>query len=153
METNGRKVVIIGGGIAAFAPRCMHKNADTRAESWKCTTCWRLAMSWRPRRLHFDRPLSSRNAHWLFAAITRMRTRSGASCSTLQTVNLPSSIIVRFGRMETEDGDFLAIPTDVDRLETEFLARAPQDAEQIRRLASPSGVSASSKCPIPARVG
>ena len=37
-----------------------------------------------------------------------------------------------FGRLETEDGDVLAIPTDVDRLERELLARAPQDARQIR---------------------
>jgi phytoene dehydrogenase-like protein len=39
-------------------------------------------------------------------------------------------------RLETEHGERLSIYTDVDRMEAELVKRAPQDASEIRRLAS-----------------
>jgi phytoene dehydrogenase-like protein len=39
-------------------------------------------------------------------------------------------------RLETAPGEYLSIYTNVERMETELLKRAPQDAAEIRRLAS-----------------
>jgi phytoene dehydrogenase-like protein len=39
-------------------------------------------------------------------------------------------------RLETEHGEYLTIYTNVDRMETELLQRAPQDAAEIRHFAS-----------------
>jgi phytoene dehydrogenase-like protein len=41
-----------------------------------------------------------------------------------------------FARVESERGEVLRIFADVDRLESEFLTIAPEDAEQIRRFTS-----------------
>jgi phytoene dehydrogenase-like protein len=41
-----------------------------------------------------------------------------------------------FTRIETEHGESLSVYADVDRMEAEFLRRAPEDAAEVRRLAN-----------------
>jgi phytoene dehydrogenase-like protein len=41
-----------------------------------------------------------------------------------------------FARLETEDGEFLDVYANVERMEAEFLQRAPQDVTEIRRFAA-----------------
>ena len=131
METNGRKVVIIGGGIAGLCAAVYAQKCGYQAEVLEMhDMAGGLAMSWRRGAYTFETCL-----HWFFGADPNGAMHAQWS-ELFDIAKLTFVDLVEFGRMETEDGDFLAIPTDVDRLETEFLARAPQDAEQIRRLAS-----------------
>jgi phytoene dehydrogenase-like protein len=131
METNGRKIVIIGGGIAGLCAAVYAQKCGYQAEVLEMhDMAGGLAMSWRRGAYTFETCL-----HWFFGADPNGAMH--AQWSELFDIEKLTFVdLVEFGRMETEDGDFLAIPTDVDRLEKEFLARAPQDAEQIRRLAS-----------------
>src|SRR5581483_10126725 len=52
-----------------------------------------------------------------------------------------------YARLETEHGESLSIYTNVDRMETELLQRAPQDASEIRHLAS--AIRKLAKLPLP----
>ncbi len=131
MEKNGKKIVIIGGGIAGLCAAVYAQKCGYQAEVLEMhDMAGGLAMSWRRGAYTFETCL-----HWFFGADPKGAMHAQWS-ELFDIAKLTFVDLVEFGRMETEDGDFLAIPTDADRLEKEFLARAPQDAKQIRRLAS-----------------
>jgi phytoene dehydrogenase-like protein len=131
METNGRKIVIIGGGIAGLCAAVYAQKCGYQAEVLEMhDMAGGLAMSWRRGAYTFETCL-----HWFFGSDPKGAMHAQWS-EVFDVEKLTFVDLVEYGRMETEDGDFLTIPTDVDRLENELLARAPQDTRQIRRLAS-----------------
>jgi phytoene dehydrogenase-like protein len=54
-----------------------------------------------------------------------------------------------FARIETEDGEFLDVYANVDRMEAEFLRRASQDATEVRRFAAAARRFANFELPDP----
>jgi phytoene dehydrogenase-like protein len=126
MIQNGKKIVVIGGGIAGlctavYALRCgyevevleMHDMAGGLAMSWRrgpytFETClhWLVGSS----------PNGDFHAHW----------EEVADIGKLTFIN-PDEFV----RIESQEGDCLTIFTNVDRLEEELLRRAPQDAAAI----------------------
>jgi phytoene dehydrogenase-like protein len=126
---NGRKVLIVGGGIAGlcagvYALRCgydvelveMHERLGGLATSWQrggytFETCLHWLLGSHPqRRMH---------THW----------REVFDIDRLHFVNP-----VEYVRFETQSGERLIIYSDPDRLEAELLRVSPQDAEESRRF-------------------
>jgi phytoene dehydrogenase-like protein len=131
MNPNGKKIVIIGGGIAGLCAAVYAQKCGYQVEVLEMhDMAGGLAMSWRRGAYTFETCL-----HWFFGSDPKGAMHALWS-ELFDLEKLTFVDLVEFGRLETEDGDVLAIPTDVDRLEQELLARAPQDAKQIRRLAS-----------------
>jgi phytoene dehydrogenase-like protein len=131
MTGNGRKIAIVGGGIAGlcagvYAARCgyevevleMHEIAGGLATSWKRGEyTFETCLHW----LYGSKPGSAMHRMWLEV------------CDLDRLEIVP---IRKFGQIETADGESLAIWTDAGRLEEELLRRAPADAAQVRRFAA-----------------
>ncbi len=127
MRKNGRRIIIIGGGIAGlctavYALKCgyqvqvleMHEMAGG------------LAMSWCRGPYTFETCL-----HWLVGS------KSGGEfhAQWLEVFDVDKLRFIdpaEFVRIQSETGDSLSIFTNVDRLEAELLRRSPQDAAAIR---------------------
>jgi phytoene dehydrogenase-like protein len=146
METSGRKIVIIGGGIAGLCAAVYAQKCGYQVEVLEMhDMAGGLAMSWRRGGYTFETCL-----HWFFGSDPKGAMHAQWS-EVFDIERLTFVDLVEFVHLETEDGESLAIPTDVDRLEKEFLARAPQDAKQIRRLASAIRRLREFKMPDPAK--
>ena len=131
MTGNGRKIVIVGGGISGlcagvYAARCgyevevleMHEIAGGLATSWKRGEyTFETCLHW----LYGSKPGSSMHRMWLEV------------CDLDKLEFVP---IGEFGRIETASGEALTIWTNADRLEEELLRRAPQDGAEVRRFAA-----------------
>jgi phytoene dehydrogenase-like protein len=129
MNKHGRKIVIVGGGIAGlcaavYALKCgydvevleMHDMAGGLAMSWRRGAyTFETCLHW----LIGSKPGADFNAHW----------QEVCDIHKLTFIN-PE----QFVRIETEGGDNLTIFTNIDRLEVELLRRAPQDGPAIRDL-------------------
>ena len=131
MQNNGRKIVIIGGGIAGLCAAVYAQKCGYQAEVLEMhDMAGGLAMSWRRGAYTFETCL-----HWFYGSDPKGAMH--AQWSELLDIDRLTFVDLReFSRLETEDGDSLTIPTDADRLEKKLLARAPQDSKEIRRLAS-----------------
>jgi phytoene dehydrogenase-like protein len=129
MNQNGRRIVIIGGGIAGLCAAVYAQRSGYQAEVLEMhTMTGGLAMSWQRHGFTFETCL-----HWLVGSkpgsdFNRI-WREVCDIDQLQFVD-PAEFV----RMETEHGESLRVFTDVDRLEKELLERAPQDAAAIRAL-------------------
>jgi len=129
MAQHQRKMVIIGGGIAGLCTAVYAQKCGYNAEVLEMHSMpGGLAMSWNRGQYTFETCL-----HWLLGS------KSGGEMNAqwLEVVDLSGLQIVdpiEFTRIETESGDCLHIYADVDRLEAEFLQRAPQDKAQILRF-------------------
>src|SRR5579872_3149225 len=129
MNRNGRKVVIIGGGIgglctAVYALKCGYEVEVLEMSD----VAGGLAMSWRRGPYTFETCL-----HWLVGSNPHGEFRAQWE----EVFDIEKLTIVdpeEFVRIETEDGDRLSVYTNVDRLEAELLRRAPQDEAAIREL-------------------
>ena len=131
MQPNGRKIVIIGGGIgglcaAVYALKCGYQvevlEMNDRAGG--------LAMSWHRGPYTFETCL-----HWLLGS------RPGGEFNETwhEICELDRLRFIHpeeFVRMEDEHGKHVTIYTDADRLEAELLDFAPQDADAIREFTS-----------------
>lgn len=127
MKQNGRKVVIIGGGIAGLCTAVYALKCGYDVEVLEMhDMAGGLAMSWRRGPYTFETCL-----HWLVGS-----SPHGEFHAQWQEVfDIQKLTFVdpeEFMRIETERGDRLSIYTDVDRLEAELLRRAPRDAAVIR---------------------
>lgn len=129
MKQNGRKVVIIGGGIAGLSAAVYALKCGYEVEVLEMhDRAGGLAMSWRRGAYTFETCL-----HWLVGS-----SPNGEFHSQWQEIfeigNLSFLNPDEFVRIESDSGDSLKIYTDVDRLESELLERAPQDRVRIRDL-------------------
>ena len=129
MKQNGRKVLIIGGGIAGLSTAVYALNCGYEVEVLEMhEMAGGLAMSWRRGQYTFETCL-----HWLVGSSPHgefhSQWREILDIDKLTFIN-PEEFV----QIETEGGDKLSIYTNVDRLEAELLRRAPQDAFAIRDL-------------------
>jgi phytoene dehydrogenase-like protein len=130
MNQHGRKVVIIGGGVAGLCAAVYAQKCGYQTEVLEMhTITGGLATSWQRGGYTFETCL-----HWLVGSkpggdFNRV-WREVCDIDQLQFV-FPTEM----ARMEDEHGASLPIPTNVDRLEKELLERAPEDAKAIRSLA------------------
>jgi phytoene dehydrogenase-like protein len=129
MERNGRKILIIGGGIgglcaAVYALKCGYEVEVLEMHD----VAGGLAMSWRRGDYTFETCL-----HWLVgsAADGEFHPQWKEIFEIEKLTFVDPEVFVR---IETERGDRLTMYTDVDRLEQELLRRAPQDAASIQGL-------------------
>lgn len=129
MKTNGKQIVIVGGGIAGlcaavYALRCGYKVQVLEMHDM----AGGLAMSWRRGPYTFETCL-----HWLIGSNPHgefhEQWREVFDIDRLQFIN-PHEFV----RIEAEDGDELRIYTNAEMLEAELLRRAPQDAAAIYDL-------------------
>ncbi len=130
MDHNGRKVVIIGGGIAGLSAAVYALTCGYQVEVLEMNdVAGGLAMSWRRGAYTFETCL-----HWLVGS----RSHGELHAQWQEICDIESLTFIdpaEFVRIETESGDSLSIYTNVDRLEAELLRRAPQDGRAIRELA------------------
>lgn len=129
MKTNGRKIVIIGGGIAGLCSAVYALRCGYGAEVLEMhDSVGGLATSWRRGPYTFETCL-----HWLLGSRPggelHREWREVFDIERLTFINHEELV-----RIETETGQSLPIYTDVDRLETQFLGYAPEDADEIREL-------------------
>lgn len=127
MKRNGKKIVIIGGGIAGLCAAVYALKCGYEVEVLEMhDMAGGLAMSWRRGDYTFETCL-----HWLIGS------RSGAEFNDVwrEVCDFNKLTFVdphEFVRIETEDGDTLHLYTNADLLEAELLRRAPQDVDAIR---------------------
>jgi len=127
MEQNGRKIVIIGGGIAGLCAAVYALKCGYQVEVLEMhEMAGGLATSWRRGGYTFETCL-----HWLCGS------KSGGEMHSMwqEVFDIDKLTIVNaeeFVRIEDERGDSLRVYTNIDRLEAELLRRAPQDAAAIR---------------------
>jgi len=127
MTQSGRKIVIIGGGIAGLCTAVYALKCGYRVELLEMhDMAGGLAMSWRRGPYTFETCL-----HWLVGS-----SPNGEFHAQWQEVFDIDRLAVinpeEFVRIESERGDSVTFFTNVDRLEAELLRRAPQDALAIR---------------------
>jgi phytoene dehydrogenase-like protein len=129
MERHGRKVVIIGGGIAGLCAAVYALKCGYDVEVLEMhDMAGGLAMSWRRGNYTFETCL-----HWLIGS--RPGGEFYAEWKEIFDIDKLTFVDPEvFVRIETEGGEHQTIYTDADRLETELLAHAPQDAVPIRAL-------------------
>ena len=127
MNKNGKKVVIIGGGIAGLCTAVYALKCGYEVEVLEMhDMAGGLAMSWSRGAYTFETCL-----HWLVGS-----SPNGDLHAQWQEIfdidRLTFIDPEEFVRIATEGGDHLTIYTNVDRLEAELLDHAPQDAAAIR---------------------
>lgn len=130
MKDNGRKIVIIGGGIAGLCTAVYALKCGYQVEVLEMNDmAGGLATSWRRGNYTFETCL-----HWLLGSKPggemHAQWQEVFDIEKLRFVNLGQLV-----RMEDEMGDSLPIFTNIDLLEAELLKRAPQDLEAIHDLA------------------
>ena len=131
MTKDKRKIVIIGAGIAGLCAAVYARKCGYEVEVLEQhDSAGGLATSWRRGDYTFETCL-----HWLVGSnpngTLHAQWQEVFDIGKLTFVN-PEEYV----RLETEHGESLSIYTNVDRMEAEFLKVAPQDAGEIRRLAS-----------------
>ena len=129
MNANGRRVVIVGGGIAGlsaavYALQCGYKVVVLEQGE----VAGGLAMSWGRGAYTFETCL-----HW-FVGSKPGGELNGMWREVFDIDRLKFVDHDEFVRIETESGDTLHLWTNAARLEEELLRRAPQDEKAIRDL-------------------
>jgi len=131
MTRHRRKIIIVGAGIAGLCAAVYARRCGYEAELIEMhDAAGGLATSWRRGDYTFETCL-----HWLLGSnpdsMMYARWREVFDIGQLKFVN-PEELV----RLEDEHGGVLHIYTNPDRLETELLANAPQDAAAIGRFMS-----------------
>jgi phytoene dehydrogenase-like protein len=129
MNQHGRKIVIVGGGIAGLCAAVYALKCGYDVEVLEMhDMAGGLAMSWRRGTYTFETCL-----HWFVGSKPGTDFHSMWQ-EVFEIDKLTFIDYEQFVRIETESGDSLAVFTNIDRLEAELLRRAPQDAPAIRDL-------------------
>ena len=144
MTQGARKIVIIGAGIAGLCTAVYSRRCGYQVEVLeRHDTAGGLATSWRRGDYTFETCL-----HWLLGSnpdsAMYSRWREVFDIGKLTFVN-PEEFV----RLETEHGECLRIYTDLDRLESELLKQARQDAPEIGRFVSAARRLAGLELPDP----
>lgn len=145
MKNHSQKIVIIGGGIAGLCTAVYAQKCGYQTEILEMhDTPGGLATSWCRGDYRFETCL-----HWLLGS-----NPDGEWFSRwLEVFDIDKLKFVypeEFVRLETEHGECLSVYSNIDRLETEMLDRAPQDADQIRHFISATRSFCKFKLPDPA---
>jgi len=123
MAGTARKMVIIGGGIAGLCAGVYGRKCGYDVEVLEQhDNAGGLATSWRRGDYTFETCL-----HWLLGA----NPERGMHALWREVLDIDRLRFVHpevFARLETKDGEFLDVYANVERMEAEFLQRAPQDA-------------------------
>jgi phytoene dehydrogenase-like protein len=131
MRQNARKIVIIGGGIPGLCAAVYARTFGYEVELLEMHDgAGGLATSWRRDGYTIETCL-----HWLLGS----NPRRPMYARWQDVFDIGRQAFVdpeEYVRLETEHGERLSIYADVDRMEAELVRRAPQDAAEIRRLAS-----------------
>lgn len=126
-----KKVVIIGGGIAGLSAAVYARQSGYQVQVLEMNDmAGGLAMSWHKGPYTFETCL-----HWLYGS----NPGSPMHAQWKEILDIEKLTFVdpeEFVRIESPDGKTLSIYADTDRLQQELLAKAPQDAAEIRRLLS-----------------
>jgi len=129
MNTSGRKIAIIGGGIAGLCAGVYAQKCGYQVEVLEMSEmAGGLAASWRRHGYTFETCL-----HW-FVGSKPGGEMHDQWMEVFDVEQLEFINPIEFVRIEAQGGETLRIPTDVSELEAEFLKRAPQDEPEIRRL-------------------
>ena len=139
------KIIIIGGGIAGLCAAVYAQRCGYQAEVLEMhDSAGGLATSWHRGDYTFETCL-----HWLFGS-----NPDGEMYSRwLEVFDIDALKFVyhdEFVRLESEHGEWLSIYANIDRLESEMLRRAPQDAAEIGKFASAIRSLSKFKMPDPA---
>jgi phytoene dehydrogenase-like protein len=131
MPQDNRKIAVIGAGIAGLCAGVYARRCGYAVEVLEQSDSpGGLATSWRRGDYTFETCL-----HWLLGskphAMLHSQWQEVFDIDKLTFVD-PEEYV----RLETDTGDRLSVNTNVDRMEAEFLKVAPQDASEIRHLAS-----------------
>jgi phytoene dehydrogenase-like protein len=130
MKRNGRKVVIVGGGIAGLCAGVYAQQCGYQAEVLEMhEMAGGLATNWRRGSYIFETCM-----HWLWGS----NPNGQMHARWLELCDLDKLRFIehdRFAYLESETGEFLDVPTNIDRLEKEWLEHSPHDAPAIRQLA------------------
>jgi len=144
MKQGGKRVVIIGGGIAGLCAGVYAQKCGYRAEVLEMQNLpGGLAMSWQRDVYTFETCL-----HWLYGS----KPGDGMHSMWQEVCEIGRLTLVHHEemvRIEAANGESVSFPTNVERLEAELLARSPQDATAIRRLAADIRSLAKFKMPNP----
>ncbi|MGO9938883.1 MAG: phytoene desaturase family protein, partial [Terracidiphilus sp.] len=129
MKQNGRKIEIVGGGIAGLCTAVYAQKCGYQAEVLEMNSiAGGLATSWQRGHYTFETCL-----HWLLGS----KPGGEMHAQWQDVLDIDKLTFVNpevFSRIETESGESLTIYTNVDKLEAELLRRAPQDKKEILRL-------------------
>ena len=126
MKRNGKKIVVIGGGIAGLSAAVYALKCGYEVEVLEMNSmAGGLAMSWHRGPYTFETCL-----HWLIGS------KPGGEFNQVwkELVDLDKLTFINpheFVRIETDDGDSLRVYTNADMLEAELLRRAPDDLAAI----------------------
>ena len=129
MKHNGRKIVIVGGGIAGLCAAVYALKCGYDVEVLEMNdVAGGLAMSWRRGPYTFETCL-----HWLIGS--KPNGEFHEQWKEVFDIDLLTFVDPHeFVRIETEQGDILRLYTNADMLEAELLRRAPDDLAAIRDL-------------------
>lgn len=136
MKRDASKVAVIGGGIAGVCAAVYAARCGYRPEVFEMhESAGGLATSWCRGEYTFETCL-----HWLLGS----RPGTAVHSKWMEIFDIDSLKFVHheeFVRIEDDDGDHLAVYSDINRLEAELLERSPTDkraihdfAETVRRL-------------------
>lgn len=128
---NVSKVAIIGGGIAGLCAGVYARKCGYDVDVFEMNeTSGGLATSWSRSGYTFEGCM-----HWLAGS----NPQSSLYARWQEVFDIGKLKFIdhaEYVRIEPPAGQSLTIFTDVDRMEAELLARAPEDAEEIRHFAS-----------------
>ncbi|WP_035356462.1 phytoene desaturase family protein [Edaphobacter aggregans] len=131
MEHDAGKIIIIGGGIAGLCTAVYARRCGYQVEVLEMhDSAGGLATSWHRGDFTFETCL-----HWLLGSNPNREMYS----RWLEVFDIDKLTFIypdEFVRLETERGECLRIYSNVDRLEAELLKRGPEDAGEVRHLAS-----------------
>ncbi|HEY2860832.1 MAG TPA: NAD(P)/FAD-dependent oxidoreductase [Terracidiphilus sp.] len=129
MKQNGRKIAIVGGGIAGLCTAVYALKCGYQVEVLEMhDMAGGLAMSWRRGAYTFETCL-----HWLVGS----KPGGDLHAQWSEVFDIDRLTFVNedeFVRVETDGGDAFSVYANVDRLEHEMLRRAPQDSVAILEL-------------------
>jgi phytoene dehydrogenase-like protein len=146
MESKGRRIVIIGGGIAGLCTAVLAQKLGYQAELLEMhSSLGGLATNWQRGGYSFETCIQ-----WFVGSNPQGDLYS--QWEEVFDINRLRFVHHReFARLESESGDSLPIYTDLDQLEQQLLKRTPHEEKQIRRFICSVRMLCSFRLPDPGK--